>query len=322
MKSFRNRIAVITGAGTGMGREIATQLISEGCSLAICDILRDNLEETRELCNDAANWGAKVSIHTCDVSSEKQVTSFCDEVKSVHQTQFINLLFNNAGTGGGHSFLLDNRDVWDKTFAVNWFGVYYCTRAFMPMLISAKEGHLINTSSVNGFWANLGPERPYTASSSAKFAVKGFSESLLVDLRLNAPHVKITLVMPGHVGTSIAVNTAKIHGKPSIEEMTPEQLSALRTRMIESGSIDQQVTNDDLRKQMIIRRDSFRDNAPMSAQQAATSILNAVRKGVWRVLIGEDAIFLDDYIRKNPQAAYDPAVYSEVEHKVSQMFQK
>ena len=322
MRNFRDKIAVITGAGTGMGRELAIQLISEGCNLAICDILTDNLEETQVLCRDVATFGARVTIHTCDVAVESQVVAFCDEVKDAHRTQCVNLLFNNAGIGGGHSFLLDERSVWDRTFAVNWFGVYYCSRAFMPMLTASDEGHLINTSSVNGFWANLGPSMPYTAYSAAKFAIKGFSEALLVDLRLNAPHVKVTLVMPGHIGTSIAVNAAKIHGTPSPEEMTSEQLSALRARMIKSEKIDGQVTNEELRNMMIVRQNSFRDDAPMSATQAATCILDAVRKGVWRVLVGKDAVFLDKFVRENPQDAYDPAFFSEVERGVgSEMFQ-
>ena len=96
-------------------------------------------------------------------------------------------------------------------FAVCWGGVYWGTRAFLPLLAASDEGHLINTSSVNGFWAALGPDRPHTAYSSAKFAVKGFTEALITDLRVHAPHVGVSLVMPGHVGTGIVRSSIR-HG--------------------------------------------------------------------------------------------------------------
>ena len=90
----------------------------------------------------------------------------------------IHLLFNNAGIGGGPSFVTSTRDEWEKTFNVCWYGVYYATRAFLPMLLKAREAHIVNTSSVNGFWASLGPTRAHTAYPAAKFAVKGFTEGL------------------------------------------------------------------------------------------------------------------------------------------------
>ena len=88
--------------------------------------------------------------------------AFRDAVAQSHATEHIHLLFNNAGIGGGGSFVRDDRAEWDKTFDVCWYGVYYCTRAFLPLLIASPEGHLVNTSSVNGFWASLGPSiRPH-----------------------------------------------------------------------------------------------------------------------------------------------------------------
>src|SRR6478609_11707759 len=80
-------------------------------------------------------------------------------------------------------------------------GVYNCTRAFLPMLQNAEEGHIVNTSSINGFWASVGPRIPHTAYSAAKFAVKGFTEALIADLRVNAPHIQCSVVMPGQIGT-------------------------------------------------------------------------------------------------------------------------
>ena len=88
-----------------------------------------------------------------------------------------------------------------------WGGVYNGARAFMPLLVASREGHIVNTSSINGLWASTGPQASHTAYSSAKFAVRGFTEALITDLRLNAPHVKASVVFPGHVGTSIMLNT-------------------------------------------------------------------------------------------------------------------
>jgi hypothetical protein len=81
-------------------------------------------------------------------------------------------------------------DEWERTFNICWGGVYNCTRAFLPLLQHAEEGHIVNTSSINGFWASVGPRIPHTAYSAAKFAVKGFTEALITDLRINAPHSK------------------------------------------------------------------------------------------------------------------------------------
>ena len=105
---------------------------------------------------------------------------------------------------------VNSRDEWERTFNICWGGVYLCTRAFLPMLQKADKGHIVNTSSVNGFWAQIGVNIPQTAYSAAKFAVKGFSEALQTDLRLNAPHIKCSVVMPGHIGTGIAANTGKV----------------------------------------------------------------------------------------------------------------
>ena len=124
----------------------------------------------------------------------------------------VDLVFANAGIGGAGSFVNDSREDWERTFAIDWWGVYYCARAFLPLLIASGDGVLVNTSSVNGFWATLGPGMPNTAYSTAKFAVKGFTEALIEDLRTNAPQVRVAVVMPGHVGTDIIGNTLRAHG--------------------------------------------------------------------------------------------------------------
>jgi NAD(P)-dependent dehydrogenase (short-subunit alcohol dehydrogenase family) len=305
MKDFEGKIAVITGGGTGMGRELARQLVSEGCHTAICDIQTDPMDETDKLCREEAKPGTRIISYKCDVSSEDQIRAFSTAVKDRFKTGHINLLFNNAGIGGGGSFLLDDRQDWDRVFAINWFGVYYSTRVFMPLLLAGPEGHLINISSVNGFWACLGPSVPHTAYCSSKFAVKGFTEALQIDLRLFAPHVKVSLVMPGHIGTSISINAGKILGKPSIEEMTPDELALLRDRMKRMQVPVEDLNDEALRKLVQQRRDEFRDNAPLTAAQGAKIILDGVRNEQWRILVGEDADVLDQMVRQNAETAYE-----------------
>src|SRR3546814_707996 len=158
---------------------------------------------------------------------------FRDEGLAAHDTDHVNLVFNNAGIGGGGSFLTASREEWERTFGVCWGGVYNGSRAFLPLLVASDEGYLVNTSSVNGFWASLGPGVPHTAYSAAKFAVKGFTEALLEDLRLNAPHVKAAVVMPGHNGTDIVINSRKVHARsePAADERSEEHTSELQSLM-------------------------------------------------------------------------------------------
>jgi NAD(P)-dependent dehydrogenase (short-subunit alcohol dehydrogenase family) len=276
MESFAGKLAVVTGGGSGMGRELVRQLAAQGCSVASCDWHPDAVAETASLARAGAGSGVLVTSHACDVSDEVQVLRFRDELLGQHTRDHVDLVFANAGIGGAGSFVNDSREEWERTFAVDWWGVYHCARAFLPLLIASGDGVLVNTSSVNGLWAALGPGMPNTAYSAAKFAVRGFTEALIEDLRSNAPQVRVVLVMPGHVGTDIIGNTLRAHGHD------PDQML-----------ID--ISND------------FRDKAPLSAAQAATIILDGVRSGTWRILVGQDAAMIDERIRANPEAAYDYA---------------
>ena len=303
MESFAGKIAVITGGGTGMGRELARQLSAEGCHVAICDVSAENMAETVELALAEAPAGTRVTSFVADVSQEAQLLAFAAAVRADHDTDHINLLFNNAGIGGGGSFVVDDRTEWETTFNVCWGGVYLGTRSFLPLLMAASDGHIVNTSSVNGFWASLGPNIPHTAYSAAKFAVKGFSEALITDLRHHAPHLKVSVVMPGHIGTSIAINSGKFFGREP-KEMTSEQLAVARERMAQRGMDVSAASDDDLRVGMQMMAENFRDAAPMTAAQAATVILDGVRAGRWRILVGDDAVSLDEIVRGNPELAY------------------
>ena len=307
MKDFGGKLAVITGGGTGMGRELARQLIAEGCDVAMCDVSAENMAETVALCEAEAPQGRIVTAHLCDVGDEAQVLGFRDEVMDQHNRDHINLLFNNAGIAGGGSFVKEDRDLWERTFNICWYGVYYCARAFLPLLIASEEGHIVNTSSVNGFWASLGPMTAHTSYSAAKFAVKGFTEALVNDLRLNAPHVKASVVMPGHIGTSIAINSGKVLGQPSPEDMTSEDIADMRSLWQGLGVDTENLADDEIRAAIAQRQIDFRDNAPMTAAQAATVILDGVRNETWRILVGEDAKVLDRLVREAPELAYEPA---------------
>lgn len=306
MKNYKDKLAVITGAGSGMGRELARQLATEGCHVALCDVISENLRESAALCSAGAPAGTRVSTTACDVSDEKQVLAFRDAVQNDHGTKHVNLLFNNAGIGGGGSFIADSREHWDKTFAVCWWGVYYCTRAFMPLLIASDDGHIVNTSSVNGFWACFGPS-PHTAYSSAKFAVKGFTEALLVDTRVHAPHVKVSLVMPGHIGTGIIANSTRVLQGRAIEELQTDQVEPFRAVLVKMGVPADTFSADDLRAAFRRFSDVFEQTAPMSAAEAAKVILDGVRDERWRILVGADAEALDRKVRAAPEEAYEPS---------------
>ena len=305
MKDFGGKLAVITGGGTGMGRALARRLIAEGCDVATCDILDDNLAETKRLCEQEASQGRVITTHHCDVADEESVNVFRDAVKSAHDTDHIDLLFNNAGVGGGGSFVNEeSRQEWERTFNICWFGVYHCARAFMPLLVASTDAHMINTSSVNGFWATLGPHSTHSAYSAAKFAVKGFSEALVTDFANNAPHVKVSVVMPGHIGTSIAINSGRIMRGG---DYAPEDIDRVRARYTALGMIDESVTDDQLREMVAQIGRSFRDNARTTAEEAASIILDGVRAERWRILVGDDAHRLDEMVRETPEEAYSEA---------------
>ncbi len=229
--SFAGKLAVVTGGGSGMGRELVRQLAAQGCSVAACDWHEDAVAATAVMAGAGAPPGVRASGHACDVSDEAQVLRFRDELLQEHARDHVDLVFSNAGIGsGGSSFISDPREQWERTFEIDWWGVYYCARAFVPLLIASGDGVLVNTSSVNGFWASLGPGVPNSAYSTAKFAVKGFSEALIEDLRANAPQVRVAVVMPGHVGTDIVANSLRAGGLPAPEQMSDAQVAELIPR--------------------------------------------------------------------------------------------
>jgi NAD(P)-dependent dehydrogenase (short-subunit alcohol dehydrogenase family) len=316
MKDFTGKIAVITGGGTGMGRELARQLAAEGCNVAMCDVSAANMALTRTLCEADAPQGTRVTTHLADVSDEAQVLRFRDEAAEALDTDKIHLLFNNAGIGGGGSLVAGERAEWEKTFNVCWGGVYLCTRAFLPLMMAASEGHIVNTSSLNGFWASIGPGIPHTAYCAAKFAVKGFTEALITDLAVNAPHIHCSVVMPGHIGTEIVANSRKILGGDDSEVLTPSQLVAARARMAVYGADPAKLSDDDIHAFAAEQARRFRDEAPTTAAQAATIILDGVKADAWRILVGTDAQQLDALVRASPEDAYEPDFFQRFAKEV------
>lgn len=303
LKDFNGKIAVVTGGGTGMGREMVRQLVAEGCTVAMCDVIPENMAKTKELCEQAGiPQGTRIMSHVADVASESAMEGFRKAIAEELSTDKIHLLFNNAGVGGGGSFVTGARAEWERTFGICWYGVYYSCRVFMPMLLKADRAHITNTSSVNGFWASLGPQTPHTAYSAAKFAVKGFTEALITDLRLNAPHVTCSIVMPGHIGTAIARNSRLVLGGG---EMSDAEFENAKQRAKLFGFDGDKLTREDIHKFFEAMADNFENNAPTTAAQAATIILNAVKTNTWRVLVGDDAHRLDEMVRANPVPVYN-----------------
>jgi NAD(P)-dependent dehydrogenase (short-subunit alcohol dehydrogenase family) len=306
MKDFSGKIAVVTGGGSGMGRELVRQLVAEGCNVAMCDVSARTMAETKRLCEAARPpQGLRITTHVADVSDEAQVFSFREAVAAQQGSDRIHLLFNNAGIGGGGSMFANSRDEWERTFNICWGGVYLSTRAFLPMLQRADEGHIINTSSINGFWASIGPRVPHTAYSAAKFAVKGFSEALIADLRINSPHIGVSVVMPGHIGTSIRSNSLKIQAGHDSDLLNAAQITQSRAWLASTGRDPSGLSDEQIQAIVAERARRFIEEAPTTAVEAAAIILDGVKAGRWRILVGADAHLIDERVRQSPEQAYD-----------------
>ncbi|MBB3035885.1 SDR family NAD(P)-dependent oxidoreductase [Hoyosella altamirensis] len=237
--NFDGRLAVVTGAASGIGRDLVFELVRKGTHVAACDLNDVKLRAVVRKAKDV-NPEVRVTPHVCDVVDRAAVRRLMREVSDAHQSGVIHLLFNNAGTIGGMSFVKSPPDEWERTFAVSWNGTYNCAREFLPMLLASDQGAIVNTASVNALWASLGSRTPHSAYSSAKFAVRGFTESLLVDFQRNAPHLSAVLVLAGHVRT----------GMPAPPSSWKRALDSL-----------------------------FAGYEPVSSKSAAEQILNAVARG-------------------------------------------
>jgi len=262
-----------------MGRSIAVKLAQEGALLAICDVDESGMEESAALARKA-NPKVTLKTYVVDVCDQEGVKAFAIQVSKDFDNK-VHGLFANAGiSGAGELIHLDKsldevqqmEDSWDRCFNVDFFGVLYSLRAFVPLIVKQDEGHIIVTSSVNGFWSwpNHGS---YTA---AKFGVRGLAESLLMETYVKAPHVHVTCVHPGGIQTSIAKNSLE---KGYAHQTSPEISSKVAS--------------------------TFLEGADLSSDEAADWILNGVRRNDTRILVGYDAMCLDAMSRMDPHKSYD-----------------
>jgi NAD(P)-dependent dehydrogenase (short-subunit alcohol dehydrogenase family) len=304
LNTYEGRLAVVTGGASGMGRELVRQLAERGCSVAACDLDPQGLDETIELARRVAAKDVALSSHVCDVSDRYAVESFRDGVVAAHATHHVDLLFNNAGVHGEDSFVTGDRATWERVFSVCWNAVYLPSRAFLPLLMVSRSACLVNTSSLNGFFARHGDGAPCTAYSAAKFAVRGFSEALIEDLRTHAPMVRVAVVLPGTVVSGLGTNSDRIlgHGPESAA------VGGLGGYLGELSIVSADLSEAELHRVGELLRVVFMLPAALAVRQ----ILQAVQEGRWRILVGEDAWDVDDQVRARPDRAYDPHGVSQV----------
>lgn len=284
MKIQKGHIAVVTGGGSGMGRELCIALAKKGVSVAFCDLNQESIEETIAiLSNVSSDENAKFFGTKCDVRFPDTCKNFAEDVSKAFNTTHVNLVFNNAGLGGFPNIFKKKDDaLFDFILDVDLHGVINITRAFIDLLANSDKGALINTASVCGFHASAG-----TAYSVAKFAVKGFSEGLIKDFQDNAPHLNVHCVMPGFVSTNI------------------DRLSAVQGYTVQKGRPPtEQLVNRWKGKTGQNNPDNVRIGLP--APDAAKIILNGVENDQWAILVGDDAVALDKGIRSLPLGAAYP----------------
>ena len=254
MKDFRNKVIVITGAGSGMGRDLAVQLARRGAKLAISDMNPDGLAETERL---VAETGAPVHSQLLNVAEREAFLEYADTVAAHYGT--VNAIFNNAGIAHhGEVEVTEFKDI-ERVMDVDYWGVVNGTKAFLPYIIASGDGAIVNTSSLFGILSQPGQ----AAYNSAKFAVRGFTESLNQEMIIAKHPVKVTCVHPGGIKTAIARNATT------------------------SGDHDQKATAAAFDKYL----------ANTTSEKAAQIIIKAVERERARVLVGADAKVLDALIR-------------------------
>jgi short-subunit dehydrogenase len=260
MKNFKNQVAAITGAASGMGRTLAVELARRGCHLALSDVNELELAKTAEL---AGRHGVRVTITRLDVADRAAVFAWADQVAKDHGK--VNLIFNNAGVALSANAGTVSIADFEWIMGINFWGVVHGTQAFLPHLKASGDGHIINTSSLFGLMS-VPTQGTYNAS---KFAVRGYTEALRMELELEGAPVSATCVHPGGIATNIAL-AGKID--PALEKTTGVSADAQRRRANKLINVT-------------------------TAESAALQILGAVEKNARRVLVGPDARMLDKMVR-------------------------
>jgi short-subunit dehydrogenase len=260
MKDFKNKVAAITGAGSGMGRSLAVLLAARGCHVALSDINEKGLAETVKLLDGT---GVKVTSQKLDVADKDAVFAWADKVAGDHGK--VNLIFNNAGVALGSVVDGGGYDDFEWIMNINFWGVVHGTKAFLPYLKDTGDGHIINTSSLFGLIA-VPSQSAYNAS---KFAVRGFTEALREELDLQKVGVSATSVHPGGIKTNIA----------------------------KAARMDQSISKIGMDASSTAK---FEKLFRTTADEAAAQMLRAVEKNQRRLLIGADAKVLDLVVRIFP----------------------
>ena len=270
MNSFINKVAAITGAGSGIGRALALNLAGQGCNLAIADVNAAGLKETAEA---ARQHGVKVLETVVNVADRAAVHSWADEV--VREFGKVNLIFNNAGVA--HAGTVEGSDYaeYEWIMNINFWGVMHGTKAFLPYLKATGDGHIINISSIFGLFAQPG----MSAYNATKFAVRGFTEALRQELDMDACGVSASCVHPGGIKTNIA-KTARMND--SLSKVTGQDADTARSQF----------------------HDQLLRTTP---EKAAEVILNGVRRNQRRILIGGDAV-ASDLMQRSLPALYQRLV--------------
>ena len=266
MRTFKDKVAVITGAGSGMGRYLAVLLAKDGADVCVCDVNEETLNETVEMLRQ---YNVSVSSHLLDVADKDSIEALPQKVIDQHGK--VDLVFNNAGVTTGSHFKDMDEDNWDWVMGINFDGVVNSTRAFIPHMINNTEAAIVNTSSIFGMVAVPGQ----TVYHATKFAVRGFTESLALEMKETNPNLQIHCVHPGHIGTNIAA-TAR---------MNEEDFNR------DEGARDSIFTRNAPKTQKEMG-DLFREGG-MHPSKAAEIILNGVKKNKSRIFIGLDAKLLD-----------------------------
>jgi NAD(P)-dependent dehydrogenase (short-subunit alcohol dehydrogenase family) len=268
MKDFKGRVAAITGAGSGIGRALANELARRGAHLALSDIDDAGLAETVSQCE---GFGVKITSQHIDVADRAAVYAWADEVVADHGE--INLVVNNAGVALGATIESMSYEDFEWLMNINLWGVVYGTKAFLPYLKASGEGHIVNLSSVFGL-ISVPSQSAYNA---AKFAVRGFTDTLRMELEIEGAPVSVTTVHPGGIKTNIAKNARM---DVSVTDMAG----------------DPEKARLDMERVFIT-----------SPQKAARQILAAVQRDRRRALIGPDAKVID-FISRLPATLYQTAL--------------